>query len=245
MLAELRGHQGPARADFVPRSGALVSAGEEDGTLRTWSRARDEASRRDPEPLRVFSRDGRLVVSGDADGPDPRLEPRDRQGPRARRPHATRATRSSRRTAARSSAHRTTGRVRLWDVADRAVSCRPDPRRAEVRRRDRRERGADRHRRRDAARHPGSGRERAAAAARAPRVRQRARVQPRWQASADRIRRWDRAHLERPQRRARADAARARGHRSRRRLQRRRAAGSQRRAATGRFASGRRTVATR
>jgi WD40 repeat protein len=68
VLAELRGHQGPVRADFVPGSSALLSAGEEDGTLRTWlPPATRVAARRGTDPL--FSRDDRLVVSGDLEGP--------------------------------------------------------------------------------------------------------------------------------------------------------------------------------
>jgi WD40 repeat protein len=68
MLAEMRGHHGPARADFVPRSGALVSAGEEDGTLRTWIPSTTKTSTRAGAVPR-FSRDGKLVVSGSAEGP--------------------------------------------------------------------------------------------------------------------------------------------------------------------------------
>ena len=67
VLDELRGHRGPARAAFVPGSARIVSAGEEDGTLRLWT----------SPPVTVatapgigprFSSDGRLVVSGDTDG---------------------------------------------------------------------------------------------------------------------------------------------------------------------------------
>jgi WD40 repeat protein/DNA-binding SARP family transcriptional activator/energy-coupling factor transporter ATP-binding protein EcfA2 len=68
VLAELKGHHGPAHADFVPGSDTLVSVGEEDGTLRTWSAP---ATRIATRPGRVprFSRDGGLVVSGDDAGP--------------------------------------------------------------------------------------------------------------------------------------------------------------------------------
>lgn len=68
VLAELRGHQGPVRADFVPGSGTLVSAGEEDGTLRTWlPPATRVAPRAGTDPH--FSHDDRFVVSGDLEGP--------------------------------------------------------------------------------------------------------------------------------------------------------------------------------
>jgi WD40 repeat protein/DNA-binding SARP family transcriptional activator len=68
VLAELRGHRGPVRADFIPNSSALVSAGEEDGTLRTWlPPATRVAPRGGTDPL--FSRDDRFVVSGDLEGP--------------------------------------------------------------------------------------------------------------------------------------------------------------------------------
>jgi WD40 repeat protein len=68
VLAEMRGHQGPARADFVPGSDTLVSAGEEDGTLRTWVPPAAKVPRR-AGTVPVFSRDKRLVVSGDPEGP--------------------------------------------------------------------------------------------------------------------------------------------------------------------------------
>jgi WD40 repeat protein/DNA-binding SARP family transcriptional activator len=68
VLAELRGHHGPARVDFVSGSRSLVSAGEEDGTLRTWLPSMAKVSlRAGTAPL--FSRDDRLVVSGDPTGP--------------------------------------------------------------------------------------------------------------------------------------------------------------------------------
>lgn len=67
VLAQMRGHQGPARADFVPDSGAIVSAGEEDGTLRTWRAPASSVSQR-PGTYPYFSRDGRLVVAGDVSG---------------------------------------------------------------------------------------------------------------------------------------------------------------------------------
>ena len=61
VLAEMRGHQGPARAAYVPRSDAIISAGEEDGTLRTWRAPRVSVSRH-AGTFPLFSRDGRLVV---------------------------------------------------------------------------------------------------------------------------------------------------------------------------------------
>jgi len=61
VLAELRGHQGPARAEYVPRSDAIISAGEEDGTLRTWRAATVSVSRH-AGTFPLFTRDGRLVV---------------------------------------------------------------------------------------------------------------------------------------------------------------------------------------
>jgi WD40 repeat protein/DNA-binding SARP family transcriptional activator/energy-coupling factor transporter ATP-binding protein EcfA2 len=64
VLAEMRGHQGPARADYVPGSDAIVSAGEEDGTLRTWRAPATRVSLQ-PGTDPLFSRDGRLVVAGD------------------------------------------------------------------------------------------------------------------------------------------------------------------------------------
>jgi WD40 repeat protein/DNA-binding SARP family transcriptional activator len=67
-LAELRGHHGPARADFVRGSSALVSAGEEDGTLRTWIPPATRIAAR-PGTAPLLSRDNRLVVSGDVEGP--------------------------------------------------------------------------------------------------------------------------------------------------------------------------------
>ena len=68
VLAELKGHEGPARADFVPGGGALVSAGEEDGTLRTWIPPATTLPT-GPGVVPLFSRDGGLVVSGDVKGP--------------------------------------------------------------------------------------------------------------------------------------------------------------------------------
>jgi WD40 repeat protein/DNA-binding SARP family transcriptional activator len=66
VLAELRGHQGPARADFIAGRAGVVSVGEEDGTLRTWL----------PPATRVAPRGGtdprfgdRFVVAGDPSGP--------------------------------------------------------------------------------------------------------------------------------------------------------------------------------
>jgi WD40 repeat protein/transcriptional regulator with XRE-family HTH domain len=68
VLAELKGHKGPARADFVPNSSALISAGEEDGTLRTWTAPATRIAKRPGEYPR-FSRDSALVVAGDVNGP--------------------------------------------------------------------------------------------------------------------------------------------------------------------------------
>ncbi len=67
VLAELRGHRGPVRAEYAPGGETIVSAGEEDGTLRAW---RAPAAKVSPRPGRypVFSTDGRLVVSGDEGG---------------------------------------------------------------------------------------------------------------------------------------------------------------------------------
>jgi WD40 repeat protein/DNA-binding SARP family transcriptional activator len=66
-LAELRGHKGPVRAEFVPHSDILVSAGEDDGTVRTWTPPETKIA---PRPAKAphFSRDGRLIVGGDEDG---------------------------------------------------------------------------------------------------------------------------------------------------------------------------------
>lgn len=66
VLAELRGHRGPARAD-ITSSGTIVSAGEEDGTLRTWVAPPARVARR-PGSSPRFSRDRQLVVSGDPGG---------------------------------------------------------------------------------------------------------------------------------------------------------------------------------
>jgi WD40 repeat protein/DNA-binding SARP family transcriptional activator/energy-coupling factor transporter ATP-binding protein EcfA2 len=67
LLAEMRGHPNPAWADFVPPSGALVSA-QEDGTLRTWIAPETKISTR-PGTVPRFSPDGKLVVSGSVEGP--------------------------------------------------------------------------------------------------------------------------------------------------------------------------------
>jgi WD40 repeat protein/DNA-binding SARP family transcriptional activator/energy-coupling factor transporter ATP-binding protein EcfA2 len=67
-LAEIKGHKGPARAEFVHGSSALVSAGEQDGTLRTLIPPATRLPLR-PGTIPLFSRDGRLVVSGDDSGP--------------------------------------------------------------------------------------------------------------------------------------------------------------------------------
>ncbi|HEX8158701.1 MAG TPA: WD40 repeat domain-containing protein, partial [Solirubrobacteraceae bacterium] len=67
-LAQLKGHTGPARAYFVPGSSMIVSAGEEDGTLRTWTSPATRIAKR-PGAFPRFSRDGALVVAGDFDGP--------------------------------------------------------------------------------------------------------------------------------------------------------------------------------
>ena len=67
VLVEMRGHQGPARAAYVPGGEAIVSAGEEDGTLRTWRAPAVSVSPR-PGTYPQFSRDGRIVVGGDASG---------------------------------------------------------------------------------------------------------------------------------------------------------------------------------
>lgn len=69
VLAELSGHRGPARADFVPRSSVVVSAGEEDGTLRTWIPPATRLLRTRPGAVPLFSRDGGLVVTGSDEGP--------------------------------------------------------------------------------------------------------------------------------------------------------------------------------
>ena len=68
VLAELKGHQGPVRADFVPGSSTVVSAGEEDGTLRTWVPPATRVATR-PGTAPLVSPDNRLVVSGDLEGP--------------------------------------------------------------------------------------------------------------------------------------------------------------------------------
>jgi WD40 repeat protein/DNA-binding SARP family transcriptional activator/uncharacterized protein YbaA (DUF1428 family) len=67
VLAELRGHAGPARADVVRGGDAIVSVGEEDGTLRTWQPGAASVVGR-PGTAPVFSRDGRLVVAGSVGG---------------------------------------------------------------------------------------------------------------------------------------------------------------------------------
>jgi len=67
VLAQLRGHQGPARAGYVPHTGAIISAGEEDGTLRTW-RAPTVSVSRHAGTFPLFSRDGRLVLDVAAGG---------------------------------------------------------------------------------------------------------------------------------------------------------------------------------
>jgi WD40 repeat protein len=65
-VAEMRGHQGPARADFIPRRGDLVSAGEQDGTLRIWT---PPVTKLAPRPGTAPRFGAGLVVSGDASGP--------------------------------------------------------------------------------------------------------------------------------------------------------------------------------
>ncbi len=76
VLADLRGHHGQARASFLP-GGAIVSLGEEDGTLRRWMAPAATVSAR-PGIYPRFSRDGELVVSGDFSGAihvwNPRLD---------------------------------------------------------------------------------------------------------------------------------------------------------------------------
>jgi WD40 repeat protein len=61
-LAEFRGHHGQVRAAFVPGHDEIVSAGEEDGTLRIWT---VPSTKVPPQPgvAPRFSNDGRLVVS--------------------------------------------------------------------------------------------------------------------------------------------------------------------------------------
>lgn len=68
VLAELKGHKGPARAAFVPHGSVLVSAGEEDGTLRTWIAPATGIAKR-PGTSPRFSRTGAFVVAGDINGP--------------------------------------------------------------------------------------------------------------------------------------------------------------------------------
>jgi WD40 repeat protein/transcriptional regulator with XRE-family HTH domain len=68
VLALLKGHKGPARAAFVPNSSALISAGEEDGTLRTWTAPATRIAKR-PGRFPRFSPDSALVVAGDVNGP--------------------------------------------------------------------------------------------------------------------------------------------------------------------------------
>ncbi|MGH2942015.1 MAG: WD40 repeat domain-containing protein, partial [Solirubrobacteraceae bacterium] len=67
MLAAISGHKGAAMADFISGSAALVSAGQEDRTLRTLA---PPAARLSPSPGKAprFGRDGRRVVSGDVTG---------------------------------------------------------------------------------------------------------------------------------------------------------------------------------
>ena len=67
VLAELRGHRGPARAEFA-RGDMIVSAGEEDGTLRMWDPPAPTVATR-PGTGPRFGRAGDLVVSGDERGP--------------------------------------------------------------------------------------------------------------------------------------------------------------------------------
>ena len=67
VLAQMRGHQGPARAEYVPHGDAIVSAGEEDGTLRTWQPPEALLARHAGTSPR-FSPDGRLVVDVADDG---------------------------------------------------------------------------------------------------------------------------------------------------------------------------------
>jgi WD40 repeat protein/DNA-binding SARP family transcriptional activator len=66
VLSELKGHRGAVRVDFVPHSPALVSAGEDDGTLRIWIPPATTLSPR-PGTVPLFS--GQRVVSGDVAGP--------------------------------------------------------------------------------------------------------------------------------------------------------------------------------
>ena len=103
-IAELRGHKGPTRAAFVPGGGRIVSAGEEDGTLRRGPRRGRSRSAGSRPRLRS---DGGLVVSVEAQRVihvwNPAPGPIGASRPSGRRP-------ASRRPAPRSSPRRPTVR---------------------------------------------------------------------------------------------------------------------------------------
>jgi WD40 repeat protein/DNA-binding SARP family transcriptional activator len=67
LIERLHGHEGVALAQFGGHGRAVVSAGYEDGTLRTWIPLATSVPARSGDDPR-FSSDGTLVVSGDTRG---------------------------------------------------------------------------------------------------------------------------------------------------------------------------------
>lgn len=226
-LAEMRGHRGPARAAYVPGSKTIVTAGEEDGTLRTW---RAPATRVLPHPWMypVFSRDGRIVVAGEDSGTIHVWSlttggTRELGGQRT--PSAPQLSPAGSQIVSASE----DGSVRLWDVRtgrQRVVPTLGGPKFSAA---------IDASGRRIAVGgatplviQAPDGRDRVRMHA-DPGAHQRPRVQPRRPASRDGRRRRGRATVEREQRSARANAARPRRRRARRRIQQRRALDRERR----------------
>jgi WD40 repeat protein len=116
MLAELRGHHGPVRAVFVPQHDEIVSAGEEDGTLRVWPVPPTKVPPHPGEAPR-FGSAGRLVLSIDPTVGAPRVwdlaTGQDRRFTGLQDIISARFSPDAKQIVGASYA----GQVRLWDVA--------------------------------------------------------------------------------------------------------------------------------